>query len=67
MKKRENQIPRLLQERGWTIYRLAQEMRVQHNQIAPIVRSLSIPDRVTYKSLRAFAEAFGVTVDDLEK
>jgi transcriptional regulator with XRE-family HTH domain len=67
MEKRVNQIPLLLQERGWTIYRLAQEMRVQHNQIAPIVRALSIPDKVTYKSLRAFAEALGVTINDLEK
>ncbi|MCP4363521.1 MAG: helix-turn-helix transcriptional regulator [Chloroflexi bacterium] len=62
-----NQLPKLLEERGWTSYRLSRQSGLFANSVKKLVDSAKIPDGTEYKTLRSIAEALGVTIDDLEK
>ena len=64
---RKNQIPRLLDLRGLTVYGLAKVTRMPYHQVRRIVDSPTIPDGIEYKTLRVLAEALEVGLSDLEK
>lgn len=63
---RKNQIPRLLEARGLTVYALAKRMQMPWHNVNKIVEAPAIPDGTEYKTLRKVAEVLGVSIDDLE-
>lgn len=67
MAERKNQIPRLLELRGLTVYALAKGAQMPWHQVKRIVESDRIPDAIEYKTLRRLAEVLNVSLDDLEK
>lgn len=62
-----NKIPELLKQKGWTKYRLAQEVGMSHPSILKIVNSKNeIPPKTTWETVKKIARALGVTPNDLE-
>ncbi|MCL4295694.1 MAG: helix-turn-helix transcriptional regulator [Anaerolineae bacterium] len=62
-----NKIPELLEKKGWTKYRLAQETGMSHPQILRIVNSeKEIPPNTTWRTVKRIATVLGVTPNDLE-
>lgn len=63
---RKNQIPRLLEDKGMTVYGLAKKMQMPWHNVSKIVEASTIPSGTEYKTLRKIAEVLGVSIDDLE-
>lgn len=62
----KNQIPILLERRGWTVYRLAQETGLTYDAVAQLVKAESIPPRTYWVSIKKVASALGVAESELE-
>jgi lambda repressor-like predicted transcriptional regulator len=61
-----NNIPKLLEKKGWSIYRLNKKAGLSYNTTHNIATSEKIPPHTAYDTLRRIADALGVTIDDLE-
>lgn len=66
MAERKNQIPRLIEQRNMSVYKLARLMQMPWHNVNRIVEAPTIPDGTAYKTLRKAAEVLGVKIDDLE-
>jgi hypothetical protein len=73
---RRNRIAEILEDRSWSIYRLAQKMNeikpadfreIQYRTVWNIVNSDTIPPRTNYVNVLLIADALGVSVDTLEQ
>lgn len=62
----KNQIPVLLERRGWTVYRLSQETGLTYDAVAQLVKADTIPPRTYWVSIKKVARALGVSESDLE-
>ena len=63
---RRNNIPALLDQIGWSIYRLAKEVNMEYKSVHTLVNSEEIPPQTHHITMRKIADALGVNIDDLE-
>ena len=59
----QNNIKQLLDERGMTRYRLAQETGISEQTIYPLVAADEIPGHTKFKTLKAIAKVLGARRD----
>ena len=61
-----NNIKQLLEDRGWTMYKLHKETGMNYNTIHKVAKAEQIKDTTPYGTLKKIAKALGVGIDDLE-
>lgn len=61
-----NNIPKLLDKLGWSVYKLRQETGLTYNTTRSLVKAEKIPEGTSYGTLKRVAKALGVGIDDLE-
>ena len=61
-----NNIPKYLDEKRWSIYKLCQETGLTYNTVHSLAKAVKIPDGTAYGTLKRIAQALGVGIDDLE-
>lgn len=75
MEQKKNRIKELIDERGWTIWKLKNAVRdvlpegqeIPYATIYKLTKAEHIPARTYHSTLVVIARALGVTIDDLEK
>jgi len=56
----------LLNERGWSIYRLAQEIEMSYQAVYTLVTSPNIPEGTNWGTLTKVSSVLGVSIGDLD-
>lgn len=61
-----NRIPQILDQKGWTKYRLAKATGMSHPTILKIVNAQVIPPHTTWNTIKKIANALDVDPRELE-
>jgi len=61
-----NNIPRLLEKKGWTIHDLRKAAGLSHSATLGLMEVDKIPDNIRYGILKKIARVLDVKIDDLE-